>query len=56
MEWVLFVTFNFKAIELMQYKHERDCNMAATAVRLALKAKDSGSKANVICEWRPIKN
>ena len=39
----------------MQYKFERDCGNAATAVRLALKAKDNGTKATVICEWRPIK-
>lgn len=55
MEWVLFLIINSKQVDILQYKIERDCVNAMTAVRKSLKTVDSGTKIEARCEWRAIK-
>lgn len=53
--WILFLVINSSNVEILQYKQERDCVNAATAVRKSLKTVDSGTKIQVFCEYRPEK-
>lgn len=50
--WVLVLVINTQPVKILDYKYERDCTNAATAVRLSLKAVDSGTKVKVFCEWK----